>query len=147
EAAAKATGATIVGNVDQLRKEDLGTARRLEIDKIKPEEVSILQCDGGAALLLRGSSPELVQELEKIVKRALLILKHSRSNPKVVPGGGAVLVELASQLRRYALTFEGREQFVIGSFADALEKIPECLSRNYGIDHIDMMTQLRTHHT
>jgi len=147
EAAAKATGATIVGNADQLRKEDLGTARRLEIDKIKPEEVSILQCDGGAALLLRGSSPELVQELEKTVKRALLILKHSRSNPKVVPGGAAVLVELASQLRRYALTFEGREQFVIGSFADALEKIPECLSCNYGFDPMDMMIQLRNHHT
>src|SRR5205807_2211332 len=45
ETAAKATGATIVGNADQLRKEDVGTARRLEIDKIKPEEISILQCD------------------------------------------------------------------------------------------------------
>ena len=96
--------------------------------------------------MLRGSSPELVQELEKTVKRALLILKHARSNPKVVPGGGAILVELASQLRRYALTFEGRDQFVIGSFADALEKIPECLSRNYGLDPIDMMIQLRNHH-
>ncbi len=146
EAAAEATGATFVGNADQLRKEDLGTARRLEVDKIKPEEISILQCDGGAALLLRGSSPELVQELEKTVKRALLILKHSRSNPKVVPGGGAILVELSLQLRRYALSFEGREQFVIGSFADALEKIPECLSRNYGLDPIDMMIQLRNRH-
>jgi chaperonin GroEL (HSP60 family) len=147
EAAAKATGATIVSDADQLEKEDLGIARKLEVDKIKPDDVVILYCDGGATLLLRGSSPELIQELEKTVKRALLILKHSRSNPKVVPGGGAILVELASQLRRYALTFEGREQFVISSFADALEKIPECLSRNYGLDPIDMMIQLRNHHT
>ena len=147
EAAAKATGGAIVSNVDQLEKEDLGIARKLEVGKIKPDDIVILHCDGGATLLLRGSSPELVQELEKTVKRALLILKHSRSNPKVVPGGAAVLVELASQLRRYALTFEGRDQFVIGSFADALEKIPECLSRNYGFDPIDMMIQLRNHHT
>jgi len=147
EAAAKATGGAIVSNVDQLEKEDLGIARKLEVGKIKPDDIVILHCDGGATLLLRGSSPELVQELEKTVKRALLILKHSRSNPKVVPGGAAVFVELASQLRRYALTFEGRDQFVIGSFADALEKIPECLSRNYGFDPIDMMIQLRNHHT
>src|SRR5438445_504594 len=146
ETAAKATGATIVGNADRLRKEDVGTARRLEIDKIKPEEISILQCDRGAALVLRGGSPELVEELEKTVKRALLILKHSRSNPKVVPGGGAILAELALQLRKYALTFEGREQFAISSFADALEKIPECLSRNSGLDPIDMMIQLSNHH-
>ena len=146
EIAARATGATTVGNADQLRKEDLGTARRLEIDKIKPEDIATFHCEGAATLLLRGSSPELVQELEKTVKRALLILKHSRSNPKVVPGGGAILVELALRLRRYALTFEGREQFVVNSFADALEKIPECLSRNYGLDPVDQMIQLRNHH-
>jgi len=147
EEAARATGATIVANADQLQKEDLGHARKLEVDKIKPEDIVILHCDKGATVLLRGSSPELVQELEKTVKRALLILKHARANPKVVPGGGGILTELASQLRRYALTFEGREQFVISSFADALEKIPECLSRNYGLDSIDMMIQLRNQHT
>src|SRR5437899_9152838 len=147
EAAAKATGATIVGNADQLRRDGLGIARKLEVDKIKPDDIVILQCDGGSTLLLRGSSPELVQELEKTVKRALLILKHSRSNPKVVPGGGAILVEMASQLRRYALTFEGRDQFVISSFVDALEKVPECLSRNYGLDLVDTVIQLRNHHT
>jgi archaeal chaperonin len=146
EAAAKATGGIVVANVDQLTEKDLGTARKLEVDKIKPEEVAILHCDNAATLLLRGSSPELVQELEKTVKTALLLLKHSRSNPKVVPGGGAILVELALRLRRYALTFEGREQFVIDSFANALEKIPECLSRNYGLDPTDQMIQLRNHH-
>ena len=147
EAAAKATGGAIVSDADQLERDGLGIARKLEVDKIKPDDIVILQCDGGSTLLLRGSSPELVQELEKTVKRALLILKHSRSNPKVVPGGGAILVEMASQLRRYALTFEGRDQFVISSFADALEKVPECLSRNYGLDPIDTVIQLRNHHT
>jgi archaeal chaperonin len=147
EEAARASGATIVASADQLQREDLGAAKKLEVDKIKPEDIVILHCDRGATLLLRGSTPELLQELEKTVRRALLILKHSRSNPKVVPGGGAVFVELASQLRRYALTFEGRDQFVIGSFADALEEIPECLSRNYGLDPVDLLIQLRNHHS
>jgi chaperonin GroEL (HSP60 family) len=147
ELAANATGGAIVSHADKLEKKDLGIAGKLEVDKIKPDDIVILHCDRGATLLLRGSSPELVQELEKTVKRALLILKHSRSNPKVVPGGGAVLVELASRLRKYALTFEGRDQFVIGSFADALEKIPECLSRNYGLDPIEIMIQLRNQHS
>lgn len=147
EAAAKATGATIVANADQLKREDLGTAKRLEVGKIKPDDVVFLYCDNAATLLLRGSTPELLVELEKTVKRALLILKHARTNPEVLPGGGAMFVELALRLRRFALTFEGRDQFVIGSFADALEKVPECLSRNYGLDPIDMMIQLRSHHS
>jgi chaperonin GroEL (HSP60 family) len=145
--AARSTGATIVATAYQLQKEDLGTAKKLEVDKIKPEEIVILHSNRGATLLLRGSSPELVQEMEKVVKRALLILKHSRSSSKVVPGGGAIFVELASQLRRYALAFEGREQFVISSYADALEKVPECLSRNYGFDPIDIMIKLRNDHS
>jgi chaperonin GroEL (HSP60 family) len=147
EAAAKATGATIVANADQLKREDLGIAKRLEVGKIKPDDIVILQCDNAATLLLRGSTPELLVELEKTVKRALLILKHARTNPEVLPGGGAMFVELAVRLRRFALTFEGKDQFVIGSFADALEKVPECLSRNYGLDPIDMMIQLRNHHS
>jgi len=36
---------------------------------------------------------------------------------------------------------------VINSFADALEKIPECLSTNYGLDPIDTMIQLRNDHS
>ncbi|HZY46445.1 MAG TPA: TCP-1/cpn60 chaperonin family protein [Candidatus Bathyarchaeia archaeon] len=146
EAAARATRATIAATPDQLGKEDLGIARKLEVDKIKPDQIIVLHCDEGATVLLRSSSPELLEELEKTVKKALLILKHSRSNSKVVPGGGAILAELAKELRKYALTFEGRGQFVISSYADALEKITECLSINYGLDPIDTMIQLRNAH-
>jgi chaperonin GroEL (HSP60 family) len=147
QAVARATSATIVGEVDGLEEKDIGIATRLEIDRIESDEVTILQCDRGATMMLRGSSPELVTELEKIVKNALLMLKHLRSNPKVIPGGGAIFVELALKLRAFALTFAGREQFVINSFAEALEKIPECLSTNNGLDPIDTLMQLRAHHS
>ncbi len=147
QAVAKATGATVVGEVDSLEESDIGTAIRLQIDRIESDEITILSCDKGATLLLRGSSPELVHELEKIARNALLMLKHVRSNPKVIPGGGAIFVELALRLRAHALTFQGREQFVVNSFADALEKIPESLSANNGLDSIDTLTQLRSHHS
>jgi chaperonin GroEL (HSP60 family) len=147
EAVAKATGAAIVGDVDRLEQKDLGAARRLEVDRIEPDEVVILHCDKGATVMLRGSSSELVSELEKTVRNAILMLKHVSSNPRIIPGGGAIFVELALRLRAYALTFPGRDQFVINSFADALEKIPECLSVNYGLDPIDTMIQLRNDHS
>ncbi|HWY28806.1 MAG TPA: TCP-1/cpn60 chaperonin family protein [Candidatus Sulfotelmatobacter sp.] len=147
EAAAEATGGTIVANADQLTRDDLGTANKLEVGKIKPIDIVILHCERGATLLLRAGTSELLRELEKTVKRGLLILKHARVNPEVLPGGGAIFVQLALRLRRFALTFEGRDQFVIGSFADALEKIPECLACNYGLDPIDTMIQLRNYHS
>jgi len=145
---ARATGAAIVGDVNQLEKESIGVARKLEVDKLPPEHMVILHCDsGGTTFLLRGSSPEIIRELEKVVRNGLLILKHARNNSKVIPGGSAIFVALALQIRKYALTFPGKEQLAISLFANALEKIPECLARNYGLDPIDIMVQLHNHHS
>jgi len=146
EEISRVTGAKIAGSVDLLTSEDIGYARRLEVDKIPPDRITILYCDGAATLLLRGASPELVQELEKVVRRALLVLKHSRARSKVVPGGGALFVELALRLRAFALSFRGRQQLAIRAFADAMETIPKWLSFNMGLDSIDMIAQLRSQH-
>jgi len=144
---ARITGARIVGDVNLLEPSHVGIAKRLEADKIPPERIAILHCDEGASLLLRGSSPELVEELEKIVRRALLILKHARAKPKVIAGGGAIFIRLALRLRKFALTFTGKEQLAIKAFADALETIPKWLSINYGLDPIDTVMQLRSDHS
>src|SRR5467141_1766435 len=144
---ARVTGARIAGTIDYLVKEDIGVAKLLEVDKIPPEQIAILHCDGAATLLLRGSSPEIVQELEKVVKKGLLVLKHSRARSKVVPGGGAVFVELALRLRAFALGFSGKQQLAVNAFADALETIPKWLAFNFGLDPIDIMTQLRNQHS
>lgn len=142
----KATGANIVGSVSLLQREDVGIAKKLDVDKIPPEKIAILQCDGAATLLLRGSSPEIIQELEKIVKKALLVLKHSRTRPKVVAGGGAIFAELSHRMRKFALAFNGKQQLAVKAFGDALETIPRCLATNYGLDPIDVMSQLRARH-
>jgi len=146
EAVAKATGARIVADVDHLTTEDLGAAQAVEVDTEEPNGLTVLKCGRGCSLLLRGSSPERLDELEKIAKRGLLILKHSRADPKVVPGGGAIYVPLANRLRDYARRFPGREQLAIESFANALEKIPECLSSNLGLNKVDTMIRLHARH-
>lgn len=143
---ARVTGARIAGTVEYLSKEDVGVARLLEVDKIPPERIAILHCDGAATLLLRGSTPETVQELEKIVRKGLLVLKHAKARSKVVPGGGAIFVELALRLRAFALSFSGKQQLAVKAFADAMEKIPDWLAFNFGLDPIDVMVELRGHH-
>jgi len=144
---ARVTGARIAGTVDYLVKEDVGVAKVLEVDKIRPEQIAIIHCDGAATLLLRASTPETLQELEKIVRKGLLVLKHARARSKVVPGGGAVFVELALRLRAFALRFSGKQQLAVKAFADALETVPNWLAINFGLDPIDIMTALRGYHS
>ena len=81
------------------------------------------------------------------MRKGLLVLKHASARSKVVPGGGAVFVELALRLRSFALGFSGKQQLAVKAFADALETIPRWLAFNFGLDPIDIMTQLRGHHS
>jgi chaperonin GroEL (HSP60 family) len=67
-------------------------------------------------------------------------------NSKIVAGGGAVEIEVAKELRKYANKVGGREQLAIEAFADAMEVIPRALSENAGLEPIDILVELRSAH-
>ncbi|PIT85097.1 thermosome subunit, partial [Candidatus Micrarchaeota archaeon CG10_big_fil_rev_8_21_14_0_10_59_7] len=61
-------------------------------------------------------------------------------------GGGAIEMEIAMRLRKYAVEVGGREQLAIHAFAEAVEVIPRALAESCGIDAIDTLVDLRTKH-
>jgi chaperonin GroEL (HSP60 family) len=65
---------------------------------------------------------------------------------KIVPGGGAIEIELARRIREYSEGVGGREQLAIDAFADAVEIIPRTLAESAGVDAIDMLVKLRSEH-
>jgi chaperonin GroEL (HSP60 family) len=64
----------------------------------------------------------------------------------VVPGGGAIEMELAKRLREFGQTLSGREQLAVEEFASALEFIPATLAENGGLDPIEILTELKARH-
>ncbi|MEM4700380.1 MAG: TCP-1/cpn60 chaperonin family protein, partial [Candidatus Nezhaarchaeales archaeon] len=83
---------------------------------------------------------------ERSVHDALCVVRNVVQEPKVVPGGGAIEVELALRLREWARSLVGREQLAALKFAEALEVIPSILAENAGLDPIDIMVKLRAEH-
>ncbi len=146
DAISAATGARIVGDLDDIFEQDLGTAERMEVGKIDVEDTVTLTTDNGITVLLRGSSPERLKELERIVKSGLTVLKHALQDGRLVLGGGAIEMKMSTELKRFALSFPGREQLAIQSFADALEDAPQHLARNFGMNPIDTQIKLRSGH-
>ena len=143
---AKATGARIVTNLDDLFEKDLGSAELVEERKIEEDKwVFIEGCKHpkSVTLLLRGGSQRVVDEVERSVHDALMVVKDVIENPLIVAGGGAPETYAATKLRNWAKTLEGREQLAAEKFADALETIPLTLSENAGMDPIDTLTVLR----
>jgi len=67
-------------------------------------------------------------------------------NRGIIPGGGAIEIELAQKLAQYARTLKGAEQNCVKAFADALEVVPFTLSENAGLDPVTVVTELRNRH-
>ncbi len=144
---AKATGARIVTNLDDLFEKDLGTADIVEERKIEEDRwVFIEGCrhPKSVTLLLRGGSQRVVDEVERSVHDAIMVVKDVMENPSIVAGGGAPETYAATKLRNWAKSLEGREQLAAEKFADALEAIPLTLAENAGMDPIDTLTALRS---
>jgi thermosome len=146
---AKATGAVVVANLDELSPRDLGNAGNVEEQKIGDDKMTfVTDCKNPKAvsILIRGSTEHVVDELDRGMHDALFVVKVALEDGKMTPGGGAAATEIAMTLREYATTVGGREQMAIEAFANAIEIVPKTLAENAGLDPIDMMIEIRTAH-
>ena len=144
---AKATGARIVTNLDDLFEKDLGSAELVEERKIEEDRwVFIEGCKHpkSVTLLIRGGSQRVVDEVERSAHDAIMVVKDVMETPSIVAGGGAPETFTATKIRSWAKTLEGREQLAAEKFADALESIPLALAETAGMDPIDTLTSLRS---
>jgi thermosome len=143
---AKATGATMITNIDEITSNDLGNAQLVEERKVETDKwVFIEGCRNPKAIsiLLRGGSQRVVDEAERSVHDALMTVKDVVEYPYIVPGGGAPEAIVSQQIREWSNSLEGRAQLAAEQFADSIEAIPLVLAENAGMDPIDTQVQLR----
>jgi archaeal chaperonin len=88
----------------------------------------------------------VVDELERAIHDALMVVSVVVAGKKVVAGGGAPEIELSLRLREHASTVGGRAQLAIEAFAASVEIIPRTLAENAGVDAIDILVALRSAH-
>jgi chaperonin GroEL (HSP60 family) len=142
----RATNANVICNPSDLTKNDIGKAERLETDKIGLEKTVTLTGCRGATFLLRGTTRQALEELELLVHNSTLALNLIQNYGRVVPGGGAVEMNIAKELTAFSKKFSGREQLAIAAFGDALLDIPRCLAYNNGLDSESVIAELRSLH-
>ena len=146
---ARATGASLVNSIDAITKQDLGTAGLVEEKKLSGEEmIFVSKCKNPKAvsIIIRGGTEHVVDELERAIHDALMVVSVVIKDKKVVAGGGAPEVEIAIRLRRWAAGETGQSQLAVEAFASAMEVIPRSLAENSGLDPIDMLVALRSAH-
>ncbi len=143
---AKATGGRVISNLDDLTEKDLCTADLAHQKKVESDKwVFIEGCKNpqSVTLLIRGGSQRVVDEVDRSIHDALMVVKDVIEKPEIVAGGGAPESYAASKLKEWADSFDGREQLAIKKYAEALEVIPLTIAENAGMDPIDTMATLR----
>ena len=143
------TGAVIINKLDELSKEDLGTAGCVEVKKVQGEDMTFItgmKDVKSVSILIRGGTQHIIDEIERSLIDAWSVVKVAIEDGMMTTGGGSTAVELAMQLRNYSASVGGREQIAIDNFASALESIPTTLAENAGLDPIDILIEMRKQH-
>ena len=152
---ARATGATLVGNLSNLEGDEtfeasyLGTAEEVVQTRISDDECILVKGTkqhSSASIILRGANDYSLDEMERSLHDSLSVVKRTLESGNVVPGGGAVETALNIYLENFATTVGSREQLAIAEFANALLVIPKTLANNAAKDASDLVSKLRTYH-
>ena len=143
---AKATGGRISTNLEDISASDLGAAEIAHQKKVESDKwVFIEGCKNprSVTILIRGGSQRVVDEADRSIHDALMVVKDVVEKPSIVAGGGSPEAYLATELNAWADTHEGREQLAIKQYAEAFESIPLTIAENAGMDPIDALIELR----
>jgi thermosome len=149
EKLAKATGAKVISNLSDLKPEDLGSCDLVEERKIGDDKMVFVEgCSDPRAvsIFIRAGLERMIDEAERALNDALYVISDVAELSKMVPGGGAIEMELSRAVRSYARRVGGREQLAIEAFSDALEIVPRTLADNAGLDVLDTMVEMKASH-
>ncbi|CAG9808278.1 unnamed protein product [Chironomus riparius] len=146
----KACGGAVLTTVADLKDNVMGKCDYFEERQIGGDRFNlfkgcaIAQCS--VTLVLRGGAEQFLEETERSLHDAIMIVRRTIKNDAVVAGGGAIEMELSKILRDYSRTIAGKEQLLIGALAKALEIIPRQLCDNAGFDATNILNKLRQKH-
>lgn len=149
EKISKATGAKIISNLSEISSFDLGEAEEVEEVKHSGDAMTYVKgCKNPKAvtILIHGGTSHVTDEIERALLDGLGDIASTLRTKLVVPGGGAIEVEVSRRIRQFSTTLKGRERISVYEFANALEFIPNTLSENGGLDPIDILTEIKRRH-
>merc|ERR550534_1219440 len=145
----KACGGSIQSTVHDLNDDTLGTCETFEEKQLGGERFNFFYgCPKSqtCTIILRGGAEQFMEETERSLHDAIMIVRRAMKNDSVVAGGGAIDMELSKYLRNYSRTIYGKEQLLISAMAKAFEVIPRQLCDNAGFDSTNVLNKLRHRH-
>merc|ERR1719271_2197051 len=138
--------------LDQFTEDKLGSCDVVQEEQLGGDIGSIVRFNGlkttanCVSVLVRATNLLTLDETERSLHDALCVVRSLVKTRALLPGGGAVEMELAVELAKWARTLPGEEAYCVRAFAEALEVIPYTLAENAGLQAVEVVTALRAAH-
>ncbi|KAK4881480.1 hypothetical protein RN001_004799 [Aquatica leii] len=132
----KTVNATVLPRLLPPTAEELGYCDSVRVDELGDTPLVVFELAGVesriSTIVVRGATDNYMDDIERAIDDGVNTFKCITRNGQFVPGAGAVEIQLALELNRYADTLPGLEQYAVRKFATALESFPKALADNSG---------------
>lgn len=144
----RALGATALVRLGVPMADELGVADSIQTIEISSTRVTQILCRDTRVqtVVLRGSTPCLLDEAEKAVDDACAFAKALTKDPGFVAGAGAAEMEVARKLQAVAEKLPGVDQYAVLKAAEAFEAVPRQLAESAGLNATEVLAALHAAH-
>nr|AET50754.1 hypothetical protein [Eimeria tenella] len=145
----RALGATALVRLGVPMADELGVADSIETIEISSTRVTQILCRDTRVqtVVLRGSTPCILDEAEKAVDDACAFAKALTKDRRFVAGAGAAEMEIARKLQAVAEKLPGVNQYAVLKAAEAFEAIPRLLAESAGLSATEVLAALHAAHS
>ena len=117
---AKSVGATPVVKLGTPTPEELGFANEVRVTEISCTRCTIFRRDEDenkiATIVLRGSTNSLLDDAERAIDDGVNTVKSLVKDKRLLPGGGATEIHIASLVQTFAKSQPGLDQYAVEKF-------------------------------
>ena len=146
----KAVNATPLPKLTAPTAEELGYADQVKVDELGDTSIVIFKMDSFeskiATIVIRGATENYMDDIERAIDDGVNTYKGICRDGRLVPGAGAIEMELAKQINAFGEKCEGLEQYAVQRFAQALHVVPKMLAENTGVKANVVIAELAAAH-
>jgi len=92
--------------------------------------------------VLRGSTHNLLDDIERAIDDAANVFKNICKDSKFVAGAGAIEIDIARKLEDLANSIKTLDQYAVRQFGKSFEIIPRILAENAGLNADNIISKL-----
>lgn len=145
-------GATPLPRLGAPMPEEAGSIDCIETKEIGGDRVTVFrQLDASTSrtstIILRGATQNNLDDIERAVDDGVNAIKGLVKDNRLLPGAGAVEIELAKLISQHGEKTPGLMQLAIKHYAKAFEVVPKVLAETSGMDSTEVLSQLYAAHS